>query len=151
MLEWNEKFETGHSVIDSQHRMLIAYINRLEELSGNSHASNYEIELFSRFIEFLENYILTHFAEEEDCMFRFRCPAHKDNRIAHTEFLDFFRGFKLRIEIEGYSPEVVRELYAACVAWILRHILRIDVQLRPCQTPFYAPDKPDPESNELAH
>ena len=143
MLDWNEKFETGHSVIDSQHRMLIAYINRLEELSVSSHPSKEEIELFFRFMDFLENYIITHFTEEEGCMLRFRCPAHKDNMIAHTEFVDFFRGFKLRLQIEGYSSEAVRELYAACVAWILRHILRIDIQLRPCQTPFY-------ESEELA-
>ena len=145
MLDWNEQFETGHSVIDSQHRMLIAYINRLEELSGNSHPSHDEVELFARFLEFLENYIVTHFTEEEGCMFRFRCPAHKDNLVAHSEFLDFFRGFKLRLEIEGYSSEAVRELYAACVAWIIRHILRIDVQLRSCQTPFYKPDEPDTE------
>jgi hemerythrin len=140
MLNWNEEFETGHAEIDSQHRMLIAYVNRLEELSASSNPSNYEEELFNRFMDFLEDYITTHFRDEEGCMLRFRCAAHKDNMIAHTEFLDFFRGFKRRLQINGYSTEVVRELYAACVAWIREHILRIDVQLKPCRTPFYAPD-----------
>lgn len=143
MLDWNKKFETGHAVIDTQHRMLISYINRLESLSASVNRSQEEIMLFLRFMEFLESYIVTHFREEEDCMFRYRCPAHKDNKIAHSEFLDFFTGFKLRLQIEGYGPEVVRELYEACVAWIQRHILRIDVLLRPCQTPFYKPDAPD--------
>ena len=143
MLDWNEKFETGHSLIDTQHRMLISYINRLEEMSGNSNPSRGDIELFSRFVQFLEDYILMHFGEEEECMVRFRCPAHKDNKRAHTEFLDFFQGFKLRFGIEGYSAEVVKELFEACVAWIQRHILRIDVQLKPCQTPFYGLDEPE--------
>jgi hemerythrin len=143
MLNWNEKFETGHSWIDTQHRMLISYINRLEDMSGNTNPSQEDIALFLRFMEFLENYLITHFREEEDCMFRFRCPAHKDNKIAHTEFLDFFQGFKRRFGIEGYRPEVVRELFEACVAWIQRHILKIDVQLKPCQTPFYKLDKPE--------
>jgi hemerythrin len=141
MLDWNEKFETGHLVVDSQHRMLIAYVNRLEELSGRSNPSSYDIELFSRFLDFLEGYITTHFREEESCMLRFRCAAHKENMIAHTEFLDFFRGFKLRLQSEAYSPEAVRELYGTCVAWIQRHILRIDVQLKPCQTPLREPDE----------
>jgi hemerythrin len=137
MLDWNEKFATGHHLIDLQHRMLISYVNRLEELSASRHPSKDEIELFFHFMDFLEGYITTHFSEEEGCMFRFRCAAHKENMIAHTEFLDFFRGFKLRLETQGYNPAVVREMYAACIAWILRHILRVDVQLSACQIPFY--------------
>src|SRR5271166_3430809 len=100
MLDWNEKFETGHSVIDSQHRMLFGYINRLEDLSRSRNPSKDEVALFFHFMDFLEDYIITHFREEEGCMFRFRCAAHKDNMIAHGEFLDFFRGFKLRLQVE---------------------------------------------------
>ena len=74
-------------------------------------------------------------------MFRFRCPAHKDNLIAHTEFTDFFSGFKLRMQVGGYSPEVVAELYDTCAAWVEQHILRIDVQLRPYRTPFYESER----------
>jgi hemerythrin len=142
MLEWSEKFETGHSLIDTQHRMLISYINRLEEMSQNRAPSKGDIELFSRFIEFLEDYVVMHFGEEEERMICFRCPAYKDNKRAHTEFLDFFQTFKRQFEVEGYRLEVVRELYEACVAWVQRHILRIDVQLRPCQKPFYKSDEP---------
>jgi hemerythrin len=143
MLNWNEKFETGHSLMDAQHRMLISYVNRLEELSGNTNPSREEAELFLRFIEFLEDYVMMHFKEEEECMYRFRCPAHKDNQRAHSEFLDFFRGFKLQFKIEGYRPDLVKELFDACVAWIKRHILLIDVQLRPCQTLNFEPDLPE--------
>ena len=114
--------------------MLISYVNRLEEMSKNSNPSRNEVELFLRFIEFLEDYVMHHFSEEDECMVRFRCPAHKANKIAHTEFLDFLRGFKLRFGDEGYRPEVVNDLFKACIAWIQRHILRIDVQLKPCQT-----------------
>jgi len=143
MLNWNENFATGQALIDTQHRMLIAYVNRLEGLAENTSPSPEEVALFLRFIEFLEDYLVTHFKEEEQCMYRFRCPAHHDNLRAHSEFLDFFRGFKLRFDLEGYRSEVVRELFAACVAWIQRHILRIDVQLRSCQTPVFEPEPPE--------
>ena len=143
MLDWNENFATGHPLIDTQHRMLISYVNRLETLAENTNPTPEEVGLFLRFIEFLEDYIMAHFSEEEECMHRFRCPAHYENKRAHGEFLDFFRGFKLRFEVEGYRPEVVKELFEACVAWIQRHILRIDVQLRPCQTRIFAPEETD--------
>jgi len=140
MLNWTEKFATGHALIDTQHRMLISYVNRLEGLADGTNPTLQEVALFLRFIDFLEDYIVAHFQEEEECMLRFRCPAHADNKRAHSEFLDFFRGFKMKFGTEGYRPEVVKELFEACVAWIQRHILRIDVQLRPCQTPFYGKD-----------
>jgi hemerythrin len=143
MLTWTDKFATGHSLIDAQHRMLISYVNNLESLSQNTNPTPQEIELFYRFLVFLEDYIVVHFREEEECTFRFRCPNHRDNKRAHTEFLDFYRGFERQFRTVGYRPEVVKEMYDTCVIWIEGHILRIDVQLRPCQTPFYEPDPPE--------
>jgi hemerythrin len=137
MVQWNEQFETGHAVIDAQHRMLISYINRLDEIGHSTNPNREEVELFLRFVDFLEQYALTHFGEEENCMYCFRCPAQSDNKRGHLEFLDFYRGFKRQFEVEGYRPELVKELYDACAAWVQRHILRIDVQLKPCQTRFY--------------
>jgi hemerythrin len=143
MLNWTEKFASGHALIDAQHRMLISYVNRLEDMSRTTNPSPADVELFLRFIEFLESYIIHHFQEEEGCMLRFRCPAHKDNKRAHSEFLDFFRGFKRRFGTEGYRPEVVKELFEACMAWIQRHILQVDVQLKACQQPFYDNEEPE--------
>jgi hemerythrin len=143
MLLWSEQFETGHLLMDTQHRMLISYINRLEELARNTNPSRVEVELFLRFIEFLETYILTHFREEEECMNCFKCPVRVENKMAHRAFLGFFRKFKLRLEVEGYRPEVVEELHEACSAWIQQHILRIDVQLKPCLRQTSAPEEPD--------
>lgn len=122
--------------------MLISYINRLEDFAGNATPSQEDMELFRRVIEFLENYILSHFKEEEECMFRFRCPAHKENKQAHSEFLDYFRAFRLRLGAEGYRSELVQELHDSCGLWIKRHILRIDVQLKPCLS------QPPPDDSE---
>jgi len=132
MLQWSEQFETGHSLLDTQHRMLISYINQLEDLARISNPSRVNGELFLRFVEFLENYILTHFREEEGCMNHFNCPVRAENALAHQEFLEFFRKFKVRLEVEGCRPEVMKELHDSCSSWIQLHIMRIDVQLKPC-------------------
>ena len=143
MLLWTEQFETGHLLVDTQHRMLISYINRLEDLAQNSNPSQVEVELFLRFVEFLETYISTHFRDEEGCMHHFKCPVRVENQLAHRAFLAFFRKFKLRLEVEGYHHEVVQELHDACSAWIQQHILRIDVQLKPCLNQTSAPEEPE--------
>ena len=141
MLRWKEQFETGHTVVDAQHRMLVTYLNRLERMSQNTNPSPEEVVLFFRFTDFLEGYVITHFKEEEECMHRFRCPAHQQNQAAHGKFLKFFRDFNRRLELEGYRPEIIKELFDACAAWIQEHILRVDTQLKPCRTPFYLSDQ----------
>lgn len=66
-------------------------------------------------------------------MYRARCPAHFENKKAHSEFLDFFQQFKRQVAVEGWRPELVKELDAACQAWIQNHILRIDLKLKSCR------------------
>jgi hemerythrin len=145
MLAWSDQFETGHPLIDAQHRMLFSYINRLEVMSQKTGFTREEFEYFLRFVEFLENYILVHFKNEEQCMYRFRCPAHQDNLHSHREFLEFYREFALRLDSKGCGPEAVKELYHFCSNWVRQHILRIDMQLKPCQTPMVEPDEPEDE------
>jgi hemerythrin len=144
MLAWSEQYETGHPVIDAQHRMLISYINRLEVMSQRTGLTREDFEYFLHFVEFLEDYTLTHFNHEEKCMLRYRCPAHQDNVQAHKDFLDFYRGFGRRLGEKGCGPEVIRELYDFCSKWIRQHILKIDVQLKPCQVPVDGtPEEPE--------
>jgi hemerythrin len=114
--------------------MLIAYVNRLPGLLRSSDSSRAEFALVGRFMEFLEDYILAHFQEEETCMHRFRCPAHQDAKLGHREFLALLRRFQRRFTIEGLAAPLVEELHAACVAWIKRHILRLELQLKYYQT-----------------
>jgi hemerythrin-like metal-binding protein len=137
MLNWDKKYETGHARVDDQHRMLFTYVNELEDLAKGtgSFLNGEDIRQYFRFIDFLEDYAVTHFREEEECMHRFRCPAHQKNLVAHGEFKKFFQEFKNKSNHLGYRLELVRELHEACAKWLTQHILRVDVQLKPCQTP----------------
>jgi len=130
MIHWTDKFATGDALIDSQHRMLISYINRLEELSRITNPSREQVEQFWAFIEFMEGYVKMHFQDEDACMYRTRCPAYQVNKKMHGEFLVFFRNFLQRLDAEGCRPAVVKELYDYCSVWVQQHILRIDTQLR---------------------
>ena len=132
MLLWTEKFETGHALIDSQHKMLVRYINRLDGLSRITNPSRQEAEFCIQLIGFLDTYITVHFAQEENCMERYNCPAQQENKKAHQDFLQFFQKFKKRFDAEGCRPDIMMELHGACSSWIQQHILKIDCQLTPC-------------------
>lgn len=132
MFQWSEKFETGHPLIDSQHQLLVGYVNRLEELTRLTNPSRQEAEFILSLVDFIEAYTSVHFKHEEGCMIRHRCPAYADNKTAHEDFLRFFRDFKRRLSTEGCRHEVLQDLYTACCNWIEQHILHIDLRLKPC-------------------
>jgi hemerythrin len=132
MLRWSEEFEIGHSLIDTQHKTLVNHINRLEGMSVITNPSREEVEFILKLVNFVETYIDVHFKLEEDCMESYRCPAHQENKEAHRKFLIFFGEFKDRFETAGCRQEVLIAFHKACSTWIQQHIMRIDVQLKPC-------------------
>jgi len=132
MLLWQEKFETGHSTIDTQHKMLVTYINRLEGLLKTTNPNRQDCEFIISLVDFMESYVNSHFSFEEQCMERYRCPAHQKNKLAHHEFLQFFRHFKERYAAEGFRQEILTELHQNTHDWIVGHILQIDMQLKDC-------------------
>ena len=132
MLLWNEEFATGLDAIDKQHKMLIDHINRLEEMLATAKPTREEIEFAHSLVHFLESYADTHFKFEEQCMERYRCPAHAQNKEAHAKFLGFFCRFKKGFKAEGFRLEAFKELHQMASSWITDHILRIDTQLKPC-------------------
>jgi len=138
MINWNEKHETGHELIDAHHRILILYVNRLETMCQTTNPRKEEVELFVRFMEFLEDFILEHFREEEVCMHRLQCPAYLEAQATHHEFLIYYLEMKQRFGINGYRAELVRELFEACVSFIQSHIFGSEAQLRLCKTELTA-------------
>jgi hemerythrin len=133
MLIWSKQFETGVSEIDTQHRQLIQHVNRLEALLVQTNFSRKEIEFLLEFVTFLENYVETHFSYEEDCMLRYRCPAHEKNKQAHEYFRGLFLKFRERIGKEGMRMELIAELNQTIQSWIEGHILSVDTGLRACR------------------
>ena len=132
MLIWSEKFATGHKTIDEQHKMLFENINRLEGMLVQTNPSREECDFMISLVNYLEDYVGAHFQLEEQCMESYRCPVHQQNKDAHQHFIAFFQKFKHRCEAEGFRMEILQLLHQSVHDWIVQHIMRIDVQLKPC-------------------
>jgi len=132
MVEWTEQFATGLDMLDQQHRMLIANINHLETLLTSLNPTREEAEFLVHLVDFLRAYAQSHFRFEEDCMEKYRCPAHAENKLAHEQFLKFFNEFEQRSRGQGFRPDLLRGLHKKLSAWIHDHILRVDTRLRSC-------------------
>jgi hemerythrin len=132
MLLWTEQFATGSPTIDEQHRQLIRHLNQFESLLVHTNPTPEHVAEIIRFLDFLENYVDAHFSYEEQCMESHRCPAHQRNQQAHQNFKQLFQRFKVRSQKEGFRVGMLVELNQTINVWIQDHILRVDVELKPC-------------------
>ena len=132
MLLWSEQFSTGSETIDEQHRQLIRHLNQFEGLLVQTNPTSKDITSIIQFLDFLEDYVDSHFSYEEQCMESYRCPAHKKNQQAHQNFKQMFQRLKAHSKKEGFRLEMLVELNQNINAWVQDHILRVDTELKPC-------------------
>jgi hemerythrin len=83
-------------------------------------------------LESLDEYAKAHFGLEQECMFRYQCPAAETNAKAHLQFVEVLGWFRRRYAEGGFNVIEARRLVEFVDEWLASHIGRIDVQLKPC-------------------
>ncbi len=128
MIAWKTEFDTGVAEVDHDHKRLVEGLNKLEELLQTGRGS----ESIPAVLGFLERYANEHFAREESCMHRLKCPTAAANVAAHAQFRQTFAKAKERLQNPSAGALIARQVHGELVAWITNHILKIDMGLRRC-------------------
>ena len=125
-MKWSDEYKTGIQRIDDQHRMLFKitadYRAALDEGKGRI--------VYETLLQSLEHYIRGHFAFEENCMEKYRCPIAHKNKDAHAGFVRVLAEFQQHYEQNGFDRTHARRLVDTLDKWLADHICRIDVRLR---------------------
>jgi hemerythrin len=84
---WDESLETGNELIDSQHRELIAFVDRLKDVQAGSEAE------ILRALDDVMGFTLTHFIAEEELMKQVDYPPFPSEVMVqqHMAFTSYAR------------------------------------------------------------
>ena len=85
-IEWSLDLATGVDEIDKQHKELFQRINNLLEACNHGKGK----EEVKKVIWFLEDYVITHFSEEERYMGKYDYPEYSGHKRQHLEFMENF-------------------------------------------------------------
>ena len=126
MIEWEDKFSVGISIIDEQHKKLIESINkvRMVEMSSNSPKDVLAI------LDQMTEYILKHFETEEHYMKEFDFPGFQSHRNEHIDFTNTTIDYKIRAV--GGDYKIINEIIEYLMEWIVNHIQVTDRQYIDC-------------------
>ncbi len=122
-LQWNESLSTKIELIDTQHKELIARLNKLHE-AMKQRAGKQEVR---ETLKFLESYVVQHFSDEEKILEHQTSPYKLANKKAHQEFIARLK--KLKEDELSQSLFVALKVYNELSNWVVDHILNIDKKL----------------------
>ena len=121
LLTWNDRFSTGIPTVDDQHRTLFKAVNDFHEGLTAGRAK----EELALTLNFLVNYTVSHFKEEEEFMQRHGFPGLAAHRSEHELLLNDAASFRARW---AEDPASVRPMEAARFLgdWLTHHIQQMD-------------------------
>jgi hemerythrin len=123
---WDQSMATGSLSVDQQHQSLFRQVNALSDAMKQGKGRD-EI---GKLLDFLAQYVVRHFAEEERLMEQLKCPAAAANKQAHAQFLATYSGLRKQFDGAAAGPSMVLQIHDLLSKWLVQHIQGIDVQLR---------------------
>lgn len=117
-IEWRVSYEIGIKEIDLQHKALFDKINDLLEACNSKKGKEEVINT----INFLGDYVVTHFSDEEKLQRENGYPEYNNHKAAHDRFVKEYENLKARFEQEGVSLNFVISVNRVVVDWLIKHI-----------------------------
>lgn len=118
----SKDMETGIPEIDAQHRELVERINAIILMGAKAFSK----EETQKTIDFLEEYVIKHFSDEEALQVKCGYPFIETHKKLHKQYLFQFELTKKEFEEKGFSNSFAMNLNDSVTAWIVRHIKTSD-------------------------
>ena len=122
---WNPDWVIGHNLIDSQHQQLIAAVNSLFD----AHRQGKGRQEVQQTMNFLVNYTLKHFHDEEQLQTRYKYPDHPAHKQIHDDFKSVVHELAHEFRRAGPSDDMIDRVCVTIGRWIINHIKAEDVRL----------------------
>ncbi len=122
MLEFDPILLTGVDVIDAQHRELFARLGALLEAARNRRSKDEVLRL----VEFLGEYVVQHFGDEEREMSRTAYPKAEAHRLEHRQLVKELEVLRQELATEGPTVLFIIRVGNRVTEWLREHIYRTD-------------------------
>lgn len=125
-MTWKDSMEIGIAEVDRQHKELCGM---LDDFYGAS-VQGKGAEEVMRLLDFLESYTVAHFSDEEKLMLKINYPLYENHKNQHDEMRRKVSEMKREIITWGATTPVVKAVNEAITAWLIKHILGFDMNIK---------------------
>ncbi|MDR2295366.1 MAG: bacteriohemerythrin [Clostridiales Family XIII bacterium] len=121
---WKASYAVGNALIDAQHRELFRMSDDLvEAMRGKDEAGRVAC---ARAVEFLKEYVVRHFADEEALQADLGYADLPRHRQLHRDFVDTVAGYEKRLAESNFDPVVMQQFAGKLIGWLIYHVVGED-------------------------
>ena len=124
-VEWRPELAINVAEIDKQHQELF---RRFDELLKACDSGRGQKEI-ARLLDFLDDYVRTHFRDEERIQANSNFPGYTEHRRQHQQFVSRLNDLKRQLATDGASLPVILQTNHMMVDWLINHISKLDRQI----------------------
>lgn len=117
-IAWQPNFETGITVVDTQHRMLVEMINQIESADATG---------LQKIVNDLADYASLHFDTEEILMLQYAFPGAKAHATEHEKFSRQVAHLLAEKELAVVTDKT--NLFSFLKSWLINHIQVSDQEM----------------------
>jgi len=121
-IAWKKELEIGNEMIDTQHRMLVLLLKKLDLAITNRMGEKVVMGILLEIKKFTE----FHFLSEENLMSELRYPGLADHERIHSELLGQLNVFIAKINRKQETPE---DILPQIVTWVANHVVSEDLKI----------------------
>ncbi len=120
MIKWDDKYNTGISIIDEEHKILIGIINKAVAASRHKDNSREIIGILREMSDFAQ----THFAAEETYMLECGYPDYEQHKKEHQNFA--IETIAFLDDVGKGDSRLAYEILDHLKVWLVSHIQGTD-------------------------
>ena len=124
-VRWASNLETGNHRIDQQHKQLFKLTSDIVE----SYMSGKSSELVAKTLDFLAEYTVKHFADEEALQIQYDFPEYKAHKKMHDDFKETVTDLIAKYKANDNSVDLHSTVNSIVVRWLVQHIQREDSKI----------------------
>jgi len=117
-IAWSDSYKLGNEKVDSQHRKLFQLLSGLVDSCEDG--SN--LEKVKEALDFLVNYTVHHFDDEEELQLACGFPEYENHKKIHEAFKVTVGELVSKFNESGSSEELSTAISKIVVKWLVRHI-----------------------------
>jgi len=122
---WSNDLATGNEKIDKQHKQLVSALN---DLIGACASGQGRAKLNST-LDFLIDYVVQHFADEEKLQQQFNYPGYASHKNLHEAFKINVGELAKSLKTEGATVVLVGKVNSFLGGWLIKHIKQEDMKV----------------------
>lgn len=126
---WKEKYKLGVKLIDEQHEELFKRVEDFVSILRSSKSQEEKEEKIIQTLEFMKDYVIIHFRDEEIYQKEIGYPEHEAHAQKHRDMVQYVAEVEAKYRAEGYNEQLLQQFGGRLLAWLINHVAAEDVKI----------------------